>query len=299
MISLVAFFLTKHIYSNWEQISQFSFHIDFQFLILSLIFLFMAFFVFAYGWKKILDAVGETLGLVKSLTIWYKAQLTKYVPGMIWHVAGRVYLCQKEGVSRTNAFISIVLEIIFVVIAALIVSLIAFFEIGKEVLGSTIHYYLIGIPSGLLFVHPWVLNRILNAIQKMRNKKHIVIEIKFFDVAVIMIINLLRWVTVGTGFALLANSLHRISVNHAFFLIGAFSFSWAVGFLTFIAPGGLGVREGMLIICLQKVVPFSSAVVIAFIGRIWWTIGELSAFFVTTGISQLNMRMKAQCQEKL
>ena len=51
--------------------------------------------------------------------------------------------------------------------------------------------------------------------------------------------------------------------------------AWAIGFLVFLTPGGLGVREGALALLLAPFLPSPLPAVVALLARLWWTVAEL------------------------
>jgi len=68
-------------------------------------------------------------------------------------------------------------------------------------------------------------------------------------------------------------------------LIAAYAFSWVAGFLVPGAPGGLGVRESVLIFLLRDSVPAGDAVLGAVLFRIVTLLGDV-LFFCTSLIPQ-------------
>ena len=58
------------------------------------------------------------------------------------------------------------------------------------------------------------------------------------------------WVATGLGAWALARALGATAGLDAFLLLGAFALSWLLGVLVPLAPGGLGLREGSLILAL-------------------------------------------------
>ncbi len=66
-------------------------------------------------------------------------------------------------------------------------------------------------------------------------------------------------------------------------LTGGYAFAWLVGFLSFLTPGGLGVREGLLGLFLATCMPASQATLVALLCRVWM----LSAEIVLAGIAFL------------
>ena len=57
--------------------------------------------------------------------------------------------------------------------------------------------------------------------------------------------------------------------------IGTYVLAWIIGFLAFFTPGGLGVRETVLVLMLNLYLPVYISAVLAILSRVWWIIGEL------------------------
>jgi uncharacterized membrane protein YbhN (UPF0104 family) len=69
--------------------------------------------------------------------------------------------------------------------------------------------------------------------------------------------------------------------------IGAFAASWAVGYLTIFAPGGLGVREVVLVVLLGAALPTNQGLVYSTMHRFLWIITE-----VILGLSAMRFDVK-------
>ena len=52
-----------------------------------------------------IESAGGRLGYKRTLKIFLITNLAKYVPGEVWTMAGKVYLCVKEGIpiAKTSA----------------------------------------------------------------------------------------------------------------------------------------------------------------------------------------------------
>lgn len=59
-------------------------------------------------------------------------------------------------------------------------------------------------------------------------------------------------------------------------MIGIYVMAWTVGFLSFIAPAGLGIREGALSFLLSTLLPEATAIFIALLSRFWYLTVELA-----------------------
>mgnify|MGYP007090168503 CR=1 FL=1 len=57
--------------------------------------------------------------------------------------------------------------------------------------------------------------------------------------------------------------------------IGAFSVSWAIGYSTVFAPGGIGIREIVLTALLGNFFPVQQIVTYAAVHRLLWTGAEV------------------------
>jgi uncharacterized membrane protein YbhN (UPF0104 family) len=83
------------------------------------------------------------------------------------------------------------------------------------------------------------------------------------------------WLIYGGSVYLLTASVYPVSLDALPTLTGMYALAWVLGFLSFITPSGLGVREGILSYMLSFVVPVPVAMLLALLLRVWMTAGEL------------------------
>ena len=93
--------------------------------------------------------------------------------------------------------------------------------------------------------------------------------------------HVLFWIWIGFAFFLFVRSLVPVAWTQAGVLCACFAFAWIVGFLSFLTPGGLGVREGLLGILLANYMPVPQATLVALLCRVWM----LSAEILLAGIA--------------
>jgi hypothetical protein len=94
------------------------------------------------------------------------------------------------------------------------------------------------------------------------------------QIAAVLATYVLFWLLTGVGFSLLVTSLHPVSLSSWPPLMAAFCMAWTVGFLAFLTPAGLGIREGALALFLSPLLPAPVPSVIALLARVWWTVAE-------------------------
>ena len=94
------------------------------------------------------------------------------------------------------------------------------------------------------------------------------------------------WLVIGVSFWLTARSLVTIPVHELPFYIGAFGAAWVAGLVAIYAPGGLGVREGLLVVLLRGRIGTADAALVAALSRIVLTSVDVGL----AGLSWLALR---------
>ena len=101
--------------------------------------------------------------------------------------------------------------------------------------------------------------------------------------------HILLWICQGFAFFLFVQSFAPVQWTDAGVLTACFAFAWIIGFLSFLTPGGLGIREGLLGLLLANYMPAPQATLVALLCRVWM----LSAEIVLAGVAfALNRRVK-------
>ncbi|MBA7510165.1 hypothetical protein ES705_02140 [subsurface metagenome] len=280
----IFYFLGRALYRNWSQIDFKQLHFNVPLLIVSMFFLFGFFLMFAFGWKLILKELGVSLPFLKSLKIIFYSQLGKYLPGKIWTFAGRMYLCQKIGISTSKTFISMALEMALTTISGILIFLASLLFSSK--FRTDINPFLLATVAVLVFViiHPKVLVRIINFFLRLIKKEQVKIELNFSQILMIMAYYCIIWLCFGIAFYFLINSVTFITPSKIPIITGSFAIASTIGLIALFAPAGLGVREGILSLLLSNFFPLSLAILLSFLCRIWVSVGELLAAGISTRI---------------
>lgn len=86
-------------------------------------------------------------------------------------------------------------------------------------------------------------------------------------------VHLCLWTLIGGAFFLFIKSLHpTIERGHLPGVTATYAVAWGIGVLSFFTPGGLGVRESVLTLLLEPLMPPATATRIALLSRLW-TVG--------------------------
>ena len=126
-----------------------------------------------------------------------------------------------------------------------------------------------------LFLHPKILQKIFNSILRLLKREPVAISISYPEVLWILGVCILSWVAGGIGFYFFVDGIFPVSSGDFLFLTGALAISSTLGLLVLFAPGGLGVREGVLVYLLSSIMPSPVAVVLSVLTRLWMTFIEI------------------------
>jgi len=279
VITVIFYFLISNLTRNWQKIPFHELRFDPLSLIISFVFLFINFLLFVEGWRRIIHRLGDKICFRNAFWIMSSTQIAKYVPGGIWFALGRVYMGRIENLKEEIVALSVVVETGLTFLVGILLFLVSIILTQKQMLT----HYLFVVPIFLVFlvvIYPPVLNSIMNHALKFFKKPKMTLNVSFLQVLQLSIYFVGLWLAQIIGFYYLINTIYPISGSVLFSLASAYSLSWMTGFVVIFAPGGLGVREGMMTLLLSPILPTPLAIAITFIARVWITIFEIIIFFI-------------------
>ncbi len=255
-------------------------------LFYSFIFFFLYFLFRNLLWQKILKEKRHDLPLKKTAFLWAYSELRRFVPGKFWSFLSRAMLFSKEGVPNKTIASSILLEIEFFLVGAALVSLFSLSFILNDVLNFSFpNLQLIIYIFSFLFLLIFIFSEkiIKTGGKKLSLIRHGFPCFKPLTNLKLIIISFFAFFSFGLGTFFSIISLGDISTEMMMTFTGFFSFSFLAGYLSVIAPMGIGVREGMIALGLSKVTTIEIAGVAAIFSRIFLTLCE----FLFLGLSFL------------
>lgn len=215
----------------------------------------------AFGWGCLIRDFGFDRGARWYIHTYAVSQLAKYLPGNIFHYAGRQALGAASGIPHATLFYSAVLEIVIVIVIAT-----CFAPLVAPTLWPTVSQDLaLGLFVALLAGGAIVL--------LLLGRQHLSKAVVGYTGHLVMS----TMIFVG-AFVLAGGSL--LGRWDAIVVAGAFTISWLAGLLTPGAPAGLGVREAMLVFLLQGFAAEPTVLTAAVLGRMITTLGDLLFFLV-------------------
>lgn len=205
-----------------------------------------------------------------------------------------MWLCKRQGISEKHSGTGMLLEMLLLLLGSLLIfstglllpSFPSPFNTESGVL-SWVYLLLIPEPFLLAVLFTSLLSWALRTMAKLVFKREISLEIDKKIMARALILIITSSFIQGLAFYMLARSIYPVDMKVMLHFIALYNGAWAAGFLSIVAPGGLGIREGALILLLKPYLPTSVAIIIAALARLWITLFEIAMALIG-----LFMRMK-------
>jgi dolichol-phosphate mannosyltransferase len=226
---------------------------------------------FALGLRRI-GADGRPSALAK---VWARSFLLRYEPsgavGFVYRVTAR----ERVGASTAQVLTVTGYEQLAVVVAGAAAAMAGFLGAGVHPPVLAIVLFVAAAIAAIAarprFVGGWLHDRLkargIETAGPLRGR----------TLALMVALDAAGWVATGLGAWTLARALGATGGLDAFLLLGAFALSWLLGVLVPLAPGGLGLREGSLIVSLGASIGAGPATALALALRLASFAGELVA----------------------
>lgn len=270
-------FLGGYLYVNWDDYAHAFAQSapDWGLLSLSSLLVLVAYAVLIQTWRQVVVAWGERITFPAAMRIWFVSNLGKYVPLKIWSIAVMGSLAQEQGLSPAAAMGSSVV----VQLVNLVTGFGVFFIAGAHV---------IDVPAGamagvmglaaVLVGAPWLVPvgvRLLNAVT---GRQATLPQLPPRAIWSAGAGTALAWVLYGVAFQLFAaGMMDGPAPGTLGDWTAIFIGPYLVGFISFFAPGGIGMREVAMAEALQRtgLAVGAMAALLVVSSRVWLTILEI------------------------
>ncbi len=273
-LSLV-FLVVKLLSGNHIELPENSSHSQ---LLMSLFFLFLSFFLLSIRWKLVLKAMDINATVKESIISVGLPVFSKYIPGKVFMIIGKTgYLNKEKGLPVSLLSIAALTDQILAIITGLAMGSIVMLKTGS-ILTGIIPIILLWSGLVVFLFHPGAIRLLTKLIDKLL---HRTINIQMPSSSLILKllpIHLAYWLSISTGFFFLSSWINSGQFVSPFIAL-AFPFAVCAGMLVLIAPGGIGVRESVILaVCESIGLTGALPASIAITSRFWFTLGELTIF---------------------
>ncbi len=288
VVGAIFTFLFENILRQWHSITSISWNLNPGNLALFIIFLLPIYAIDALSWHLITRALGARIDYLSNFKLWTFSNAGRFLPGSIWQYAGRVYLAHQKGMSKPKATTAVVLEALFVLLlgSVIILATLTFWQLPISIIQNRRMFTLItavGATLLLLLVillsNKLIAGYLIGLVKKLTKKDGAIEETKIPISQLPLIAGsfFLQFLFGGLVLFFLSRSVVDLSSSLIPVFIGIYAASWLLGYITLVAPSGLGVQEVTLATLLSSYMPFPVAVVIAILLRISFLSSETLA----------------------
>lgn len=286
---VIFYFLGRSLFLNWSKVRNYQWELDYPLLIVSFFLFGLVYLYLIRIWLSLLGKLDSRIPFWKMFKIWFLSNLGKYLPGKVWTVVGVIYLLEKEGVPKKKGLTTAIIGQALSVLSALLLSFIFLgYTLYEKIFSKNPAVFFLAIFfSVAVFVfitYPKLLEMVINFGLRLVKKEEISLELKAKELLLYLVYYTLSWLLFGLAFVFFVRSVTPVEWNLYFSLTGAFAFSLTIGFLAVFVPGGLGVREGILVLLLSLYFPLPVATLLSIFSRLWISLVEIGGASVSLAI---------------
>jgi hypothetical protein len=255
----------------------------------SLVLLMAGFLGDALAQQKLLNRAEFPITIGRSVSMAGLNIFAKYIPGKVMVIMGKaLYLSEKCGYPAVPLSVYVFQGQILAVWCGLILSIAALFFIKSLHLLGWMGLAGLGIATILIF-SPTAHIYTQRIFQKILGKPFHLPAISLKSLLLLLPWFMSPWILWGLGFyefsIALTGQIPELSV------ILSFPLAATLGVLSLFAPGGIGVREGVLVYCLTLThMDAVSAATLSVSSRLWFFIGEIFIFVLGYGLDRFGKK---------
>lgn len=243
-----------------------------------------------FGWVWVLRALQFPMRFAQGVSIWLVSESCRWLPGSVWSMVSRVHLARQAGAGLALASASVTLELLLTILAWGITVMIGLIGTGAY---QVVLPYLedmvrvlwilaglagiaLAVCGGLFFVYRrsgFLAQKLekpladLNVIRKMRPQ----------PVRLLAIVVFYTLLCLYNGYIFHLILVH-LDVNATLLqAILANSLGWLVGFFAIAVPGGIGVRESVIVALLAGVASLEVLAIAVICWRVLQIVAELTS----------------------
>lgn len=276
--TLVVAMAVRSLVRQWDAVREqgIAWHLDWRWIAASLLLTWIMYLGLVWGWRMLILAWGESLRFWRAVRIWLLASLGRYIPGKVWALLGLAVLAKQEGVSGATAMGSaIVMQLLALMTGgAVAVGFLGGTLLDQHLPGGVVAA--VGLAGVALLTSLLVTNhRAMHWFGCRIGRPEAVRAIPPGQLMMAVVPNLLAWLGYGLALLWIARGTIGETTMGWPLATGAFTASYLAGYLFLFAPGGIGVRESVLILLLQPTIGLGQAIALAAASRLALTVNEL------------------------
>lgn len=293
-IAVALAFLALYLQDHWQELRGYAWQPSGHCLALAVLFAIMRKALTGYQWGTICHYVLDSDGaddFRQNLKAYFVSNLASYIPGGPWITLGRVHLNSRRDIAPWSTVLCMISEsMLLAVSAAFTAGLLVMHYFPDHALRIALAYVYFFVLAFVL-THPAVIRRILRIFHADDNRRDPVFRLRYRDMLRLLLIAIGCWFAGGVSHFWLLRALDgNVPVATLPLITAAFAVAWTAGYLTPLAPSGIGVRDGIMIYFFSQWIAAPAAVVAVLASRVLLTLEDIVASAAVARVALTNTR---------
>lgn len=290
VIALILYFFASALHRNLDSIRDVS--IDISFLtVAGILLMTLAVVVSGILWARIVDSLepDKRVPYRDGVRIHAASWILKYIPGQVGSLINKLAWGHKNGFSKRVISASFIYENTLTVFASIIIGTPAIIlfrdQLGEGVtvlapllilipllvvLNRSAFYWLLSKTFRLLRRKPFSKDQLLSGGQLIKHQMEYLVP---------RILN-------AVGFAFIVPSVVSVEPYMLVGLGATFVLASVIGLLAFFIPGGIGVREAVIVFFASAYVPVEQAILLSLVARVYSTVADVGVGLVYLALNK-------------
>jgi len=286
LFGLVVIAVGWFIYRNIGEIRQYDFSYNLWFILLAFAFEILA-YLFQFGiWINLSGEYGLKAPAIKAGKGFFLSQLGKYIPGKVGLVLVR--MDAYRGYSKKKIAVATGFEMIIALAAACILILVGLISAAEFLPGHAVYGAVAMLAVLLVLLYPPFFLKLVNFGFKLIKREPIEESPSFRTTIKFILAFMLVGLLQGMGLFFALKSLSPVPFEYYMTITAVYYAAGIVGLISFFAPAGIGVREGILMLVLPLFIPEPVVIVGAILIRLLMTAAELTMAGTSTLLEKIS-----------
>jgi uncharacterized membrane protein YbhN (UPF0104 family) len=231
-----------------------SVRLDWRFLLSGGLFGLLSLALFALVYRQAQSLVQPDAGWLPAVLVAWISPLGKYLPGKVASLLGAMWIYRENGVSVSVGASALLLSTAsgFFACSVLVLPMLVMDWSWEDPSRVKSLLALIVLAIGLAFAYPRLFIVVFNYLLARAGRSPISVNLPFGRYLGLTLISVVQLGVTGAAFWLVTNSVASIGWSDLYRLTAAYTVAGVMGMLAVFAPGGLGVREGLLLLFLDS-----------------------------------------------
>ena len=294
--------------SQWPTLRTYPWRLHWGWLLATVFFSLASWGVEIAIWRHLLLALGGNLPYGAAARIWFLGAIVRYIPGSVWQPLSMTLHCRRRGVTPEVTLTSLILFQVVMLLATAPILVVYFLWIDTKSLAAQFVAYLppvllwsLLLPVLLFLLRPQWLVQVINWGLARMNRPQLGMQLSSVMLLTLTLVAIFDWLLWGALFAsftfavagegLLTGGTTEATSALALtpLLVASYPIANLVGFLSIIAPGGFGAREGAFYLLLTPQIAGSVVAVIALGARVWGVLSELLMALISAPLERASL----------